>query len=308
LYCALVCPVLLQRSGHSVHCLTAIETAMSPDTIDGAGESSCGDSAGNRETCRYLDTVSKLERLTGFEPTAEAFATAATESSGPGCRFEPLCKALDSGHEPHHPTPGCVTVVRFSSTLSGPRRAWGQAEPVAFTRSTAIDVITDDQGNRVERRALKFDALRAAASLDHFFQYWQWLRGATACRLADLDVTQIMRAGIIGRLHVVDVRSSDPGDFRFELAGDVVPFKPPPGPSTLPVAIYADATVRDYNTVRLTGAPRLQRICGRLEGVCYHYTRLILPFLDKNRRVSHLVVAINREPGDGMRLAPLLSN
>ena len=130
----------------------------------------------------------------------------------------------------------------------------------------------------------------------------------TACRLADLDVTQIMRAGIIGRLHVVDVRSSDPGDFRFELAGDVVPFKPPPGPSTLPVAIYADATVRDYNTVRLTGAPRLQRICGRLEGVCYHYTRLILPFLDKNRRVSHLVVAINREPGDGMRLAPLLSN
>src|ERR1700736_2130510 len=108
LYCSLVCPVLLQRSGHSVHCLTAIETAMSPDTIDGAGESSCGDSAGNRETCRYLDTVSKLERLTGFEPPAEAFATAATESSGPGCRFEPLCKALDSSHEPHHPTPGCV--------------------------------------------------------------------------------------------------------------------------------------------------------------------------------------------------------
>jgi hypothetical protein len=279
-----------------------------PDTIHGAGESPDGESAGNRGTCRYLDTVSTLERLTGVGFTAEVFATAAIECPRQGCRVEPLCRARDTGHEPRHPTPGSVTAATFSPPPGGYRPAWGGADPVAFTRSAMIDVITDDQGNCVERRTLKFDVLRAASSLGHFFQYWQWLRGATACRLSDLDVTQLMRAGIIGRLHVVDVRSSDPGDFRFELAGDLLPFKAPPGPSTLPVAIYADTTMRDYNTVRLTGGPRLQRIRARLENMGYHYTRLILPFLDKSHRVSHLAVAIEQEPGDGMRLASLVSS
>jgi hypothetical protein len=32
-----------------------------------------------------------------------------------------------------------------------------------------------------------------------------------------------MRAGIIGRLHIVDVSSADPEDFRFELLGYGVP-------------------------------------------------------------------------------------
>jgi hypothetical protein len=52
----------------------------------------------------------------------------------------------------------------------------------------------------------------------------------------------------------------------------------------------------------------LQRIRARLENVGYHYTRLILPFLDKSHRVSHLAVAIEQEPGDGMRLASLVSS
>jgi hypothetical protein len=279
---------------------------MSPETMQGAGESPGGDSSRGHEICRYLATVSKLERLAGFDLTAEVFATAAIECPRQGCRFGPLCRAPDARQEPQHPDP--VTALAFSPPPAGYRRAWGGAEPVAFARSTAIDVVSDEQGNFVERRTLKFDVLKAASSLDYVFQYWQWLRGATPCRLSDLDVTQIIRAGIIGRLHVVDVRSSDPGDFRYELAGDVMPFKAPPGPSTLPVAIYAETTTRDYNTVRLTGGPRLQRVRGRLEGVCYHYTRLILPFLDKNRRVSHLAVAVEQEPGDGMRLAPLLEN
>jgi hypothetical protein len=277
---------------------------MSPDTIHAAGDSPDGDSSGGAGTCRYLNTVSKLERLIGFDLTAEVFATAAVECPRQGCRFEPLCRALDARQERRHSTPDPVTEVVFSPPPGSYRRAWGGAEPVAFTRSAAIDVITDDQDNRVERRALKFDMLKAASSLGHFFEYWQWLRGATAGRLADLDVTQVMRSGIIGRLHVVDVRSSNPGEFRFDLAGDVLPYEAPPGPSKLRVAIYADTTMRDYNTVRLTGAPRLQRIRARLEGIGYHYTRLILPFLDKSQRVSHLAVAVEREPGDGMRLAP----
>jgi len=189
---------------------------MSPDTIHGAGESPAGDSAGSHRICRVLETVSKLERLTGFDLTADVFATAARECERPACRFERLCRAIVARQEPYHPASDPVTAVAFSPPPGGHRPAWGGAEPVTFTRSAAIDVIADDQGNRVERRALKLGVLKGtSSSLDHFFQYWQWLRGATACRLADLDVTQVMRAGIIGRLHVVDVSSSDPGDFRF---------------------------------------------------------------------------------------------
>jgi hypothetical protein len=278
---------------------------MSVDGIYGAGESPSGGSSGGRGACRYLDTVSKLERLTGFDLTADVFATAAVECPRQGCRFEPLCQALDAHREPRHPMPDSVRVAVFPQSRAAVDRAWGGADLIEFARSTATDVTTDDHGNRVERRILKLDLLKEALSLDHFFQYWQWLRGATACRLADLDVAQIMRAGIIGRLHVVDVRSSDPGDFRFDLMGNVVPYNPPSAPSKLRVAIYADATVRDYNTVRLTGVPRLHRIRGHLDGFHYHYTRLILPFLDKKHRVSHLAVAIERERGDGLRLASL---
>jgi hypothetical protein len=280
---------------------------MSPQTTQGVGEVSSGDSAVGRKVCRYLDWVSKLERLAGFDRRAAFFATAAIECPPRGCRFQSLCRAPDADRTPRNPAAQGVTSVAFSPPPAGRRPAWGGAEPVAFTRAAAIDMIADDHGNRVERRTLKLDALQATWSLDYLFRYWQWLRGATACRLSDMDVTQIMRARMIGRLHVADVRSSDPGDFRYDLAGDVLPFKAPPGPSTLPVAIYADATMRDYNTVRLTGVPRVQRIRAHLEGVCCHYTRLILPFLGETRRVSHLVVAIEREPGDGMRLAPASS-
>jgi hypothetical protein len=38
--------------------------------------------------------------------------------------------------------------------------------------------------------------------------------------------------------------------------------------------------------------------------VGHHYTRLILPFMDARNRASHLAVAIEQEPGDGVKLAP----
>jgi len=200
--------------------------------------------------------------------------------------------------------PDPVTTVAFSPPPARDRPRWHGADLVEFTRYTAIDVTADDRGNQIERRALSFNTLKPASSLDDLFQYWQWLSSATDRRLTDLDVVQLMRTRIIGRLHLVDVGSSDPADFRFDLVGEAIPLKLPARPSTLPVAIYADATMRDYNTVRLTDAPRLQRIRGRMEGTGYHYIRLILPLLDKRRRVSHLAVAIERGPGDGMSLAP----
>jgi hypothetical protein len=136
------------------------------------------------------------------------------------------------------------------------------------------------------------------------FNTGSWLRGTTACRIADLDAAQLIRACIIGRLHIVDVRRSDPGEFRFDPVGYGAPFQAPRAPGAHPIAIYADGTLRDYNSVRLTAAPRLQRLRARLDSVGYHYKRLILPLLDTRRRVSHLAVAIEPGPGDGVPIAP----
>jgi hypothetical protein len=103
-------------------------------------------------------------------------------------------------------------------------------------------------------------------------------------------------------LHVVDVSSSDPAEFRFDLFGYAVPLGRPERPRTLPVQIYADTTIRDYNTVRLTGVPRLQRVRARLGGTGHHYTRLILPFMDPKGGVARLLVAIRQEPGSGVKI------
>jgi hypothetical protein len=150
----------------------------------------------------------------------------------------------------------------------------------------------------VERRTLKFDTLTTSSPLDDLFQYWRWLRGATACRIADLDAAQLIRACTIGRLHIVDVRSSDPGEFRFDLVGYGVPFQAPRAPGAHPIAIYADTTLRNDNSVRYA-APAW------LDSVGYRYRRLILPLLeDTRRRVSHRALAIEPGPGDGAPIAP----
>ncbi len=75
-------------------------------------------------------------------------------------------------------------------------------------------------------------------------------------------------------------------------------------PRAHPVRIYADCTLHDYNTVRMTGVPQLHRVRARLNGVGHHYTRLTLPLMGGCGRVSHLMVAVEREAADGKRLDP----
>src|ERR1700730_11312273 len=122
---------------------------MSPQPTQGVGEVSGGDSAVGRKVCRYLDMVSKLERLAGFDRRAAFFATAAIECPPQGCRFPSLCRAPD--RMPRNPAAQGVTAVAFSPPPAGRRPAWGGAEPVAFTRAAAIDMIADDHRHRVER-------------------------------------------------------------------------------------------------------------------------------------------------------------
>jgi len=82
---------------------------------------------------------------------------------------------------------------------------------------------------------------RVSPSLDQLFGYGRWLRGATEGRVKDVDVAHVMRAGLIGRLHIVDVGSADPEDFVFDLAGNALPLLEFKKPCVHPVRIYVTA-------------------------------------------------------------------
>jgi hypothetical protein len=165
-------------------------------------------------------------------------------------------------------------------------------------RSDVADVATDNEGNFVERRGLKVSSLDPTDPLGYMYDYWCWLRSMTGCQLSNIDTAHLMRAGIVGTLHVVNVEGGDPDDFRFELLGFRVPIERLERPRQFGCAVYADSVLHDYNTVRLTAAPRLQRVRTQVGSAYYNYRRLIVPLLDKRRRVSRLLVGFQQEPGD----------
>lgn len=179
----------------------------------------------------------------------------------------------------------------------------GTGVPIAFSREARIDILSDGVGNCIERRALKPETLPATADgLGYLYRYWAGLRGAGALQFSSIDTVHLARAGVIGSMHVVDVSSGDPDDFCFDLVGYTVPIGRYEKPRALPVSIYAQSTMLDYNTVRMTAAPRLHHVRCRLDRTSYHYTRLILPFLDAGGFVDRLLVAIRKEPGDGAKV------
>lgn len=251
--------------------------------------------------CPFVQALATLERLTGCTLTADLLASRAAECAAQRCWFAGRCPAVTEVKEAPPPVP-------FPAKRRHPARRHSRVgfggEKVAFSREVAADVVVDGRGNRVERRPLAIERRRDSTSLDQLFGYWQWLRGATGCRLHAVDVAHVMRAGIIGRLHIVNVGSVDPQDFAFDLAGYALPLLQYKKPCAHPVRIYADCTLRDYNTARMTGAAQLQRIRARVDDVRLHYTRLILPLMGNRGRVSHLMVAVEREAGDGMRIDP----
>ena len=252
--------------------------------------------------CGYLRALSTIEHLAGFERTARSYAAAAAR-----CRDQGCWAAKAAGASGTQRTTGAAAVAlklvqpapRRRSAVVGP----SAIEPIPFSRSALIDIVSDGDGNYVERRALKLDSLPAHGdALGYLLRYWRQLRGASTCQFSNIDTVHLMRAGIIGKLHVVDVGSSDPSDFRYELLGYAVPVRYLEKPCTHPVAIYAESTMREYNTARLTAAPRLHRLRCRLSKTNHHYTRLILPFLNESGRVTRLAVAIREEPGNGIKI------
>jgi hypothetical protein len=252
------------------------------------------------EGCSYLRALSTIEHIAGFEHTARAYAAASERCREHGCWAASTAAAAAASAAPE-PVP---LKAFYRASRPGTMAVASEAETVPFVRSEHIDIVSDGAGNYVERRPLKLATLpRRADPLGSLYHYWSDLRAAGACRFSNIDTVQLARSGIIGKLHIVDVRSSDPQDFRFELFGyDVSIGRYYESPRAHPVGIWADGLLRDYNTVRLTAAPRLHRIRCRLGDTSHHYTRLILPFLDKRGRVTRLLVAIREEAGDNIKV------
>jgi hypothetical protein len=250
------------------------------------------------EGCSYLRALATIEHIAGFEHAARAYATDAARCREQGC-WAASTRAASA------PLPAAPTRLPAKSVL--PRRATGHGhgQAIPFRRESLIDAVSDAAGNCIERRPLKLETLpRGGDPLGYLHRYWLDLRAAGALHFSSIDTVHLARAGIIGKLHIVDVSSGDPGEFRFELFGYAVPVGHYETPRAHPVKIWSDGLLRDYNTVRLTARPLLQRIRSSLLGVSYHYTRLILPILDEASRVSRLLVAIRQEPGDGVNLDP----
>lgn len=250
--------------------------------------------------CSYLRALSTIEHLAGFEHTAKSYAAAAQRCQRNGCWAATANGGSEGGTVLHAAAPIPLYAARKPSLYTPP--ADRVAQTIPFVRSRLIDFVSDSEGNYIERRPLKLESLPGRNDpLGYLYQYWRGLRSETGCQFSNIDTVHLVRAGIIGKLHIIDVGDSDPGEFRFELQGYAVPMDRYEKPRALPIRIYADVTMRDYNTVRLTGAPHLHRIRCRLDGTNHHYTRLILPFLNESGRVTRLAVAIREEPGNGIR-------
>jgi hypothetical protein len=249
--------------------------------------------------CSYLRALSTIEHIAGFEHTARNYAAAAARCQRNGCWAA-------SAHGTH----GVALHAASPIPLHAARKAAiytpaldRMAQTIPFVRSRLLDVVTDGSGNYIERRPVKLGTLPEKDDpLGYLYQYWRGLRSETGCQFSNIDTVHLVRAGIIGKLHIIDVADSDPGEFRFELSGYAVPLSRYEKPRAFPIGIYADTTLRDYNTVRLTGVPALHRIRCRLGDTSHHYTRLILPFLDDAGSVIRLLVAIRQEPGNGRKV------
>ena len=253
--------------------------------------------------CSYLRALAAIEHLAGFERTARSYAVAAARCRQNGCwAAKGVPRTLPAARGP---APIPLSVAKTQRGSSAVFATVGGAQTIPFLRSALVEHVSDSAGNYVERHQLKLETLPGKRDpLGYLYDYWRMLRAATECQFSNIDTVHLRRAGIIGKLHVVDVSSNDPLDFRFELFGYALALGRQEKPRAHPVTIFAESTLRDYNTVRLTAAPRLHRIRCRLGDTDHHYTRLILPFLNEAGSVNRLLVAIREEPGNAIKIKP----
>src|SRR6516225_8506216 len=253
------------------------------------------------EGCPHLRALATIEEIAGFPHAARSYAVAAARcGSGHCCAAQ---RAVAGDNEAR-----LSAIALEMRREAQPANGDGQSHDATllrFDRMASIDIVTDQDGNYVERRPLKLETLPSRGdSLGYLYRYWCDLRAASAWEFANIDTVHLERAGIIGRLHVVDVSSNDPADFHYELFGHAVPVPRCDVPRAASIGIWADSLLRDYNTARLLAVPRLHRIRCSLAGIRYHYTRLMLPFQNAQGSVHRLAIAIRQELGDGIKVNP----
>jgi hypothetical protein len=196
--------------------------------------------------CDYLRSLALFERLAGFDLTARAFSGIAAQCEEEGCWRRSVLAATPVAHVPAASAflaLRAVSGVKATPSVSG-ERIVGTADIIPFSRAAHLDVDSDGLGNWVEHRRLDAASLEPADSLGYLYGYWRSLSATTACMLANVDVLHLIRARIIGKLHIVNVASSDPAQFTYELFGYGIPVESPGKPAAIAVAIWREKILR----------------------------------------------------------------
>jgi hypothetical protein len=151
--------------------------------------------------CSYLRALSTIEHIAGFEHTARNYAAAAERCQRNGCW---AASANDTHGAALHAAAPIPPLEAQNGDLYAGARPRGQAIP--FVRSQLLEVVTDSQGNYVERRPVKLDTLPERDDpLGYLYQYWRSLRSEAGCQFSNIDTIHLVRAGIIGKLDIIDV-------------------------------------------------------------------------------------------------------
>jgi len=155
-----------------------------------------------------------------------------------------------------------------------------------------------DERDVVKRRRLSLsDIPPEDQKLLDAYRYWQSKR-VNNLLPARKEIDILNLRPVLGRTHLIDVRTDNPADYRIKLYGSMVPIGRGRDLTNLPIGqypsrAYSRALIEDYQQVCLTGVPCYQQVVASLDFVPYSYGRLILPLADDGRRVDTLLVCIN---------------
>jgi hypothetical protein len=133
-------------------------------------------------------------------------------------------------------------------------------------------------------------------------QAWRGLRGESkAPPLAGTMMPEVHLRPLLGHVHVVDCRADDPLDYQFRLFGSSVTVFGPRDFTRrrvvdLPDPDWASKTAEDYRHVVQMGTPTFTKVVLQCDYITRQYTRLILPFVDRERQINRLFVCINLRP------------
>jgi hypothetical protein len=258
-----------------------------------------------------LHTIAELEKLLGFGAGARVISRAVEDCHrNPGrCASHYACVERLAAIGGGHTKAKLATLTPAASTASVPAVPRQSATILQLHAAAPAQVVTDNSGNFIERRAVRTDVVLARGdSIADLLSYWQALKGDERVpHFADIDPVRLAQLGLLGRLHVLNAENPDPLLMRFDLYGNKVPLDSGRIYTGLaigdhPVRIQSQTVAADYDTVRKSAEPHYFRVRKRLGGIGYRYARLILPFSTGEGRVDRLVVAVRPEPDDGLAL------